>query len=181
MSNDKTAGEQSASGCRGDVLLVVDSATLLERYPDASLSADAPTPIDGNLIYILAGNNVGEMGRNDSRLELALSPGKSMHVRGITLALGGEQGLVLYRITLPDASVLTPPKLVVHNGVTVPTPGPPDSLRADCLPADDHFWEARLVAPDTVTCDLSFMVLDRSCKSQGCFLWRLEATFTAAK
>lgn len=101
MSHDNTAGCQPASACLGDVLLAVDSGTVLERYPDASLSADAPTPVDGKLIYTLAGFNAGDLGRNDSRLELALDVGQSIHIRGITLTLGGEHGLVLYRIATP--------------------------------------------------------------------------------
>ena len=90
-----------------------------------------------------------------------------------------ERQQSIYRIATPDASVITVPKMVIHNDVTTPVPGPPDSARANCVPADDHFWEMRFVAPGTVRCDLSFMILDRSCQSQGCFLWQLEATITA--
>jgi hypothetical protein len=174
MSTDKTVKEKETSGRHIDVLVIVDAATLLSRYPDASLTADKPTTIDGELIYVMAAGHGELLGRNDSHLDLTVPVGDDIHVRGNALALNGEHSVLFYDLTSIDADAVSAFSLEQTHGLTVPIPKADNLLQPDNQSVDDHFWRTQVLAHGTAACDLCFMVLDRGCTVLGYFRWNLQ-------
>ncbi|MDN7183359.1 inclusion body family protein [Caballeronia sp. SEWSISQ10-4 2] len=174
MSTEKTVKEKETSGRHIDVLVIVDAATLLSRYPGVGLSADTPTSIDGELIYVMAAGHVELLGRNDSHLDLIVPVGDDIHVRGNALALSGEHGVLFYDITLLDTDIVSAFRLDQVHGLTVPIPRADNLLQPDNQSVDDHFWRTQVLAHGTAACDLYFMVLDRGCTILGYFRWNLQ-------
>lgn len=161
------------------VLLVVDAESLLAKYPTPSLEAEKPTTISAGFIFATSGTHAEQNIKNDSNFTLTASNGKTFHIRARTVSLIAEHSVVFYNMAVADAQVLSPPKLVVHTGLTVPAPDPANPIQPGSHLADDHYWECSQLTPGVAACELSFMLVNQNCEVVGYFSWAVEVKLSA--
>ncbi|WP_050385988.1 AidA/PixA family protein [Bradyrhizobium pachyrhizi] len=174
MAQKRSSTKRQRSESHVAVLIIVDAETLLSRYPNISLSPDAPVRIDSEHIYVLATRDGGPLGTNDGHLDLAVTPGVHLRIRGNALALRGEHIVAFYGIAQEHAGVLSPFEFVLRQALTVATPNFENLLQPSNQSIDDHFWQSQVLADGVAPCDLNFMVLNKACSALGYFRWRLQ-------
>jgi nematocidal protein AidA len=158
---------------RYDVLAIVDAATLLSEYPDASKDADTPTPIDGRYIYVLSPGDAGQVGRNDSQLFAGLSVGDDLHLRETALALRAEVSVLFIRFALNDAGIVSPIEAQIRDFDAL-IPNFDDLLQPMPQSMKDHFWHSKVLAAGKTTCTADLAVLDRDGAVLGYFRWEVS-------
>ncbi|WP_175666262.1 AidA/PixA family protein [Burkholderia ambifaria] len=168
------------SGLRCDVLAIVDAATLLSAYPDASRNADKPTVIDGRHIYVVSPGDTGALGHNDSRLFAGLQPGDQLSLRETALALRAELSVLFIRFTVKDAGIVAPIVPEVRDGA-VPVPNADDLLNPECRPQQDHYWRSDVLASGATSCTADFAVLDRDGAVSGYYRWETSIEIGGGK
>ncbi|MDN3223007.1 AidA/PixA family protein [Pseudomonas nunensis] len=178
MTSEPIKSPSSSVATANNVLLVVDAESLLAKYPTPSLDAENPTTISDEFIYVASGTDTV---KNDSKLTLTTSNGKTFHIRGRTVSLIAEHSVVFYDMAVGDSQVLSPPKLQVSSGLTVPAPDPENPTQPGSHLADDHYWECTHLNPGVAACELSFMLVNQSCEVVGCFSWEVEVTLSAGE
>ncbi|WGS52154.1 inclusion body family protein [Paraburkholderia sp. D15] len=161
------------SGQHDDVLVIVDAATLLTAYPDVSLDADAPTPIDGVHVYVVNAADAQQIGHNDSRIAATLNAGDELHLRASALSLRAHESVVFYRFTLSDANVIAPWEAVTRDA-TLSVPDPADLLQPTSQKISEHYWRAAVLAAGKVSCTADFIVLGGDEKIRGYFSWEID-------
>ncbi|WP_176060569.1 AidA/PixA family protein [Paraburkholderia sp. BCC1876] len=159
-------------GQHDDVLVIVDAATLLAAHPDASLDADAPTPIDGRHVYVMNAGDAQQIGRNDSRIAARLSAGDELHLRESAMSLRAEESVVFYRFALADEGVITPLEAVAHHA-TLSVPNPDDLLQPKTQQIGGHYWRSEVLATGSTTCAADFIVVGNDEKVRGYFRWEI--------
>ncbi|MDA9398641.1 AidA/PixA family protein [Bradyrhizobium sp. CCBAU 45389] len=181
MAKDRPSTKSQRSESHVAVLIIVDAETLLSRYPNVSLSPDAPVRVDSEHLYVLAARDGGPLGSNDGHLDLAVRPGVHLRIRGNALALRGEHIVVFYGIAQEHADVLSPFELVQRRALTVATPNFENLLQPGNQSIDDHFWQSQVLADGVAACDLNFMVLNKACLVLGYFRWRLQINISGLR
>jgi hypothetical protein len=177
MMTSEPITSPSASVVRASsVLLIVDAESLLSRYPQPSLEAQKPTVIEDGFIFAISGTETTKKTKNDSKVTLTASNGQVFHLRGKTVSLLAEHSVVFHNISVSDAGILSPPKLVVNGEQTVPAPDPANPTQPGSHKADDHYWECSQLTPGVVACELSFMLINQRCEVLGYFSWKTEVT-----
>ncbi|PQV54060.1 AidA/PixA family protein [Paraburkholderia sp. BL21I4N1] len=160
-------------GQHDDVLVIVDAATLLAAHPDASLDADAPTPIGGQHVYVMNAGDAQQIGRNDSRIVVKLSAGDELHLRESALSLRAEESVVFYRFALADGSVMSSLEVVADHA-TLSVPNPQDLLQPKTQKTGGHFWRGEVLTAGSTTCEADFVVLGSDEKIKGYFRWKIS-------
>lgn len=158
------------SGHRYDVLAIVDAATLLSEYPDASKDADTPSPIDGRYIHVLSPGDDGQVAHNDGQLFTGLSVGDDLHLRETALALRAEVSVLFVRFALNDPDIVSPVEPQIRD-VDVPVPNFDDLFQPKSQPMKDHFWHSTVLAAGNTRCTADLAVLDRDGAVLGYFRW----------
>jgi hypothetical protein len=154
----------------GDVLVLVDAATLLVAHPGASLDSDVPTPIDGKHVYIRSSGDAHEVGHNDSRIAVILDTGDELRMRESALSLRAEESVLFYRFILTGDDVVGLIEPVIDD-VTVSVPNPDDLLRPKTERIKAHFWGGKVLATGGVSCSIDFFVLGSDGGTVGYFRW----------
>lgn len=176
MTSEPIKSPSSSIASPNNVLLVVDAESLLAKYPTPSLEAENPTTISDGFIFVASGSNTV---KNDSKLTLTATNGKTFHIRGRTVSLIAEHSVVFYDMAVGDSQVLSPPELHVSSGLTVPAPDPEHPTQPGSHLADDHYWQCSHLKPGVAACELSFMLVNQSCEVVGYFSWAVEVTLSA--
>jgi len=171
MTSEPMTPHSASVTTANNVLLVVDAESLFTRYPQPSLDPQNPTIIEDGFVFVISST---ENTKNDSLITLTSSNGKTFHIRGRTVSLLAEHSVVFYDIAVGTAGVLSTPELKVHSNLTVPAPDPDNPVEPASHQADDHYWQCSQLATGVEACELSFMLIDRSCESLGCFSWAVE-------
>ncbi|MGE8146838.1 AidA/PixA family protein [Pseudomonas frederiksbergensis] len=179
MTSEPIKSPSSSVATANNVLLVVDAESLLEKYPTPSLEAENPTTISDGFIFVASGTPPEETAKNDSKLTLTASNGKTFHIRGRTVSLIAEHSVVFYDMAVGDTNVLSPPKLQINSGLTVPAPDPKNPTQPGSHQADDHYWECTHLNPGVAACELSFMLVNQNCEVKGYFSWEVEVKLSA--
>jgi|SRR5207253_4211530 len=174
MSTDNLASTSDKTELANNVLLIVDTETLLSRYPQPSLEPDNPTLIDDGFIFFAGSTQAEKTVKNDSLITLTATNGNTFRIRGRTVSLRAEHSVVFYDIAVGDAGVLSPQQLIVHSDLTLPAPNPEDPTQPVSQEADDHYWQCKQLACGVEKCELSFMVVNPSCEAVGYFSWMVE-------
>ena len=162
-----------------NVLLIVDAESLLSRYPQPSLESQNPTVIEDGFIFPVTSSTTTQSAENDSKITLTASNEKVFHIRGRTVSLLTEHTVVFHDLTVDDAGVLSPPKLIVHSDQTVPAPDPANPTQPGSHSADDHYWECSQLSAGVTACELNFMLINQRCEVLGYFSWKTEVTLSA--
>jgi hypothetical protein len=179
MTSEPIKSPSSSVATTNNVLLIVDAESLLTKYPTPSLEAQDPTTISEGFIFAVGGKDANQIAISDSYLTLPTCNGKTFHIRGRTVSLLAENSVVFYDMAVSDTQVLSPPKLVVHAGLTVPAPDPINPTQPASHLADDHYWECSQLTPGVAACELSFMLVNQQCEAVGYFSWAVEVKFSA--
>ena len=174
MPKEKSITKNEGQGSHVAVLIIVDAETLLSRASSVSLSADAPTLVDSEHLYVMSARNDGPLGRNDGHLDLTTSPGNQINMRGAALALRGEHIVFFHTLAHENADVLSPFELVLRGNLPVPTPTFDNLLQLSSQKCDDHYWQSQVLVPGVAACKLDFMVLDKACAILGYFRSHLQ-------
>jgi len=162
-----------------NVLLIVDAESLLSHGPTPSQDPANPTEIADGLIFIAKGDNSKEIVTNDSNIKIPVTMGHDIHLRIRSVSLIAEHSVVAYRMTVDTGSVLSPPQLEVHTGLTVPAPNPETPSEPGSRQADDHFWTCTPKTPGTAECEVGFMLVNQQCEAVGFFKWNVEVELTS--
>jgi hypothetical protein len=179
MTSEPIKSPSSSVATANSVLLVVDAESLLAKYPTPSLESEKPTTISAGFIFVASGAHAEQSIKNDSKLILTPNNGITFQIRGRTVSLIAEHSVVFYDMAIGDAQVLSPPKLVVHTGLTVPAPDPANPTQPGKHQADDHYWECSQLTPGMAACELRFMLVNQSCEVMGYFSWAVEVKLSA--
>lgn len=156
------------------LLVILDSESLLARYPEPSQSANNPTIVDSQLIYGLCARAPKLIAQNKGNLQLNMTSGETLHLRGQTLALRAEQSLLFYAVSSSTGGVLSMAKLVLHDNLSRPSQNPNDLLQPISQNASDYYWELQVQGSGVEHCQLDFMLVDQSCSVLGYFRWDCE-------
>src|SRR5471030_1344935 len=103
MTSEPIKSPSSSVATANNVLLVVDAESLLAKYPTPSLEAEKPTTISAGFIFVASGAHAEQNIKNDSKLTLAVSNGKTFHIRARTVSLIAEHSVVVYDMAVGDA------------------------------------------------------------------------------
>lgn len=153
-----------------DVLLVIDTVTLLDRHPEA---ADNPVTVDGDGCYGLAPDANALDGVNAAPWPVDVHAGDRLRLRWTPLAMRGEHA-VLLQLSLADASSLSGLQLHVHEHATRYAPQPGDPQVSVAREAPDAFWQADVVASGTAQVDVEAIVTDRDANVLARLRWPLR-------
>jgi hypothetical protein len=169
MSDARTTDVGSDTGTIADILLVIDTMTLLDRHPDA---ADAPVDIESDGCFGLAPGSRALEGVSAAPWPVEVRPGDSLRLRWTPLAMRGEHA-VLLQLSLDDEATLGGLAMHVHEHAThyAPQPGSPQAPVAREAP--DAFWQADVVASGTAQVNVEAMVTDRDANVLARFRWSL--------
>ncbi|WP_253426633.1 AidA/PixA family protein [Pseudomonas sp. GGS8] len=179
MTSEPITSPSAGAVIASSVLLIVDAESLLSHYPQPSLESQNPTVIEDVFIFPVTSSTTTQSAENDSKIMLTAHNGKVFHIRGRTVSLLAEHSVVFHNITVSDAGVLSPPKLIVHGDQTVPAPDPTNPTQPGSHKADDHYWECSQLSTGVATCELSFMLINQRCEALGYFSWKTEVTLSA--
>ncbi|MBK5300236.1 hypothetical protein JFT98_03540 [Erwinia sp. TH29] len=179
MTSEPITSPSAGAVIASSVLLIVDAESLLSRYPQPSLESQNPTVIEDGFIFPVSSSTTTQSAENDSKITLTASNGKIFHIRGRTVSLLAEHTVVFHDLTVDDAGVLSPPKLIVHSDQTVPAPDPANPTQPGSHSADDHYWECSQLSTGVTACELNFMLINQRCEVLGYFSWKAEVTLSA--
>ena len=179
MSDAQTCGNKDDGGEAGkaggsaaiiDVLLVIDTVTLLDDHPEA---ADRPVSVDEPACYRLSPNNGALSGTSGDDWSLDVHPGERLRLRWTPLAMRGEHA-VLLQLALTDEATLSHSGMHVEENAVryAPQAGKPEEAVAREAP--DAFWQADVVAGGTAELSVEATVMDRDAAVLGCFAWTLR-------
>ncbi|MDR3400548.1 MAG: AidA/PixA family protein [Pandoraea sp.] len=169
MSEARTSDTGSATGATADVLLVIDTVTLLDRHPDA---ADNPVDIESDGCYGLAPDSQALDGVSAAPWPIDVRTGDRVRLRWTPLAMRGEHA-VLLELSLTDETVLGGLRMHVHEHAPryAPQSGSPEQPVAREAP--DAFWQADVIASGTAEVDVVAIVTDRDASVLARFRWSL--------
>lgn len=176
MSDAQTCGDNGEAGkVRGhaaiiDVLLVIDTVTLLADHPEA---VDQPVSIDGYACYHLSSEKGALNGTSANDWSLDVRPGERLRLRWTPLAMRGEHAALL-QLSLADEATLGHPDIHVEENAVryAPQAGKPEEPVAREAP--DVFWQADVVASGTATLSVEATVMDRDAAVLGRFAWTVQ-------
>ena len=169
MSDARTPNGGSHTGATADVLLVIDTMTLLDQHPDA---ADAPVDIESDGCYGLAPDKQALHGVSAAPWPVDVRPGDCLRIRWTPLAMRGEHA-VLLQLSLDDEATLGGLQIQVHEHAPryAPQSGEPQAPVAREAP--DAFWQADVVASGKVNVRVEAIVTDRDANVLARLRWSL--------
>ncbi|VVE13362.1 AidA/PixA family protein [Pandoraea terrigena] len=153
-----------------DVLLVIDSATLLDRHPQAT---DAPVSVDADRCYGLAPDSAALDGVNAAQWRVDAHAGDRLRLRWTPLAIRGEHA-VLLELSLDDERTLSGLQLHVHEHATRYAPQSGSFETPVAREAPDAFWQADVVGSGTAALTIEAIVTDRDANVLGRFRWPMR-------
>ncbi|AJP57664.1 hypothetical protein UC34_13010 [Pandoraea vervacti] len=172
MSDPSTCGalhDESAA----NVLLAIDTATLLDHPHDSPVGDAQTTAVDGSACFCLSSGADALAGVNTTTWSLDVRPGARLRLRWTPLAMRGEHAVLLH-LSLADEAVLGNLQLHVDDNAVryAPQPGTPGDAVA--RPAPDAFWQAQVVASGKATLTVEAIVTDRDATLLGRFGWTVR-------
>ncbi|AJC17025.1 AidA/PixA family protein [Pandoraea sputorum] len=173
MSEAKPCGDtgvDTRSAACTDVLLVVDTVTLLDR---AAGTEGPPQPVTGDAYYALAPNADALTGVNGAKWVIEAQPGSRLKLRWTPLAMRGEHAALL-QFELADETTLGRSSLHVDNHATRFAPQSAMPEAPVSREAPDAYWETEVIASGTAAVKVDATVTDRDANILGRFTWSLQ-------
>ncbi|VVD67339.1 inclusion body protein [Pandoraea aquatica] len=163
-------GDDARSAAGTDVLLVVDTVTLLDR---ASVSDGKPQSAPDDAYYALAPNAEALSGTHGAKWVIDAQPGTRLKLRWTPLAMRGEHAALL-QFVLADEATLGRASLHVesHASRYAPQSGKPEEPVAREAP--DAYWAAEVIARGTADVNVEATVTDRDANVLGRFILSLQ-------
>ncbi|ANJ87138.1 AidA/PixA family protein [Pandoraea oxalativorans] len=163
-------GNEARSAASTDVLLVVDTVTLLER---ASGGDEKPQPAPDTAYYALAPNADALAGVNGAKWVIHARPGTRLKLRWTPLAMRGEHAALL-QFALLDETTLGRPSLHVESHATRYAPQSGKLDEPVPREAPDAYWETEVIASGMADVNVDATVTDRDANVLGRFTWSLQ-------
>lgn len=160
-----------------DLLLVIDTVTLLERHP-ATNEESAPASVDSSFCYCFAPGKKQIVASNDGTLAVKAPPGTDLRLRWSPLSLRGER-IILLDISLSDNEILGPIAQHVDERASLFMPQLNSSGTMDepaKRTAPDIFWKTKMIAPGAVDARINARIMGRDAHVLGNFFWDLRLT-----
>lgn len=170
MSDANTSDGNGDRRAIADVLLVIDTVTLLDRHPDA---VDAPVSVDADCCYGLAADSAALTGVNAAQWRIDVRTGDRLRLRWTPLAMRGEHAVML-QLSLDDEITLSGLRLHWHEHATRYAPQASSPQTAVARDAPDAFWQADVVGSGTAALAIEAIVTDRDANVLGRFRWPMR-------
>ncbi|WP_353189228.1 AidA/PixA family protein [Pandoraea pnomenusa] len=165
MSHAKTPD----AGTAADVLIVIDTVTLLDAHSGA---ADAAVDVDGSGYYAVAPGGEALEGVSGAPWRIDVSPGDCVRLRWTPLAMRGEHAVLLL-LSLTDDAPLSALQQHVNTDATRYVPQSAAPEQPVPRPALDAYWQADVVASGSTSLQVEATVTDRDAAVIGRFRWLL--------
>ncbi|ODP33429.1 AidA/PixA family protein [Pandoraea sp. ISTKB] len=156
-----------------DVLLVIDTATLLDK---AAGQSPSPVSVDGTDCYRLSpGRDTldGSHGTPPASWPVDARTGSQLRIRWTALAMRGEHA-VLLQLALADDAALGNLQLHVEDNAVRYAPRSDKPEEAVARQAPDAYWQAEVIASGEAEMRVEATVTDRDANVLGRFTWPLR-------
>ncbi|WP_242561102.1 MULTISPECIES: AidA/PixA family protein [Pandoraea] len=178
MSDAQTCGTGDGGGALvsaavTDVLLVIDTATLLDK---AAGPTSSPVAVDGDDCYRLSpGHDTldGDRETHAAGWRIDARPGERIRIRWTALAMRGEHA-VLLQLALADDATLGNLQLHVEDSAVRYAPRSDKPEEAVARQAPDAYWQADVVASGEAETSVEATVTDRDANVLGRFTWSMR-------
>jgi hypothetical protein len=153
-----------------DVLIAFDAVSIAKRYPNASRNPDAPTRVDGSLIYMTTRHD-RIVGTSGAELNFRANPKDIIRWRETTLSLNSEYSALLYKY-VSNSPLLDDVRIRTGKGTyPIPKKGAVGRPEFETQVYRDHYWEADVSDTGQVVYSFYFQVLDVDRNVVGYFQW----------
>ncbi|UVM49209.1 MULTISPECIES: inclusion body family protein [unclassified Pseudomonas] len=154
-----------------DVLVSIDTETILKNYPNISKNPHTPTTIDFRHVYMVTNQNNVVSGQAGGELDLKAQVGDLIRWREASLSLGFEQAVIFYKFigNVGNELISTPTPRKATASFAVPNTSNPSV--PSCQKVDNHYWSSETLACGRVTYHFNFLIVDRDCQIIGCCAW----------
>ncbi|KVD78920.1 inclusion body protein [Burkholderia sp. ABCPW 14] len=151
-----------------DVLVAVDTETILQKYPNAS-NPNNPLLIDWHHIDLITNQDNVISGQAGGELNLKAEAGDLVRWRESSVSLGFEKQVIFYKfIANQGGELITTPRLAETS---LPVPNTSDPAKPKCQTVQNYFWSSEVLKRGRVTYHFQFVILDRRCQICGCCQW----------
>lgn len=154
-----------------DILVSIDTETILSKYPNISKNPAAPTLIDVNHVYMVTNQNNVISGQAGGELNLKAQVGDLIRWRETSLSQSFETAVVFYKFISGQGNDLisTPTPRKATASVAVPNTSNPSV--PSCQKVDNYYWSSETLAVGSVTYHFNFLIVNRDCQIVGCCSW----------
>ncbi|HEY3362843.1 MAG TPA: AidA/PixA family protein [Methanosarcina sp.] len=157
-----------------NILIVIDSETILDRYGTNS-NPDQPVQItQPDLIYIVTKQASVVSGQAGN--ELTFGAGTSNTIGGIlwratSLSLNSDNKIIFYKFTsFSSKNIISTPKPFLDT-VKVPLPNPNDPTNPTIQEIQMYFWYSTVLNSGSATYHFCFFIVDRHGNKLGYYWW----------
>ncbi|VVP51240.1 inclusion body family protein [Pseudomonas fluorescens] len=154
-----------------DVLVTIDTETILKNYPNISKNPAAPTLIDVKHVYMVTNQDNVVSGQAGGELNLKAQVGDLIRWRETSLSQGFETAVVFYQFIANAGKELisTPTPRKATACIAIPNTSNPSV--PSCQKVDNYYWSSETLSTGSVTYHFNFLIVDRECKIVGCCSW----------
>lgn len=154
-----------------DVLVSIDTETILKKYPNISKDPASPTFIDVNHVYMVTNQDNVIQGQAGGELDLKAQVGDLIRWRETSLSQSFETAVIFYKFIANAGAQLisTPSPRKAIASVAVPNTSNPSV--PSCQKVDNHYWSSETLECGRVTYHFQFLIVDRNCSIVGCCTW----------
>ncbi|MEO0731417.1 MAG: AidA/PixA family protein [Bacteroidota bacterium] len=152
-----------------DILLVVDAATLVAKYPAGT--AANPTVVPAPLIYLMADSAFVDFGQASKELKISIQSLDEIRWRSTSLSLNGAYFSLLYQFKLVHGDQIITPPVPLLAEVQTPLPNLADPSQPTLQTINSYFWTSTALGPGEMTYTFYFMILDRHQQPLGYYFW----------
>lgn len=134
-----------------DVLVSIDTETILKNYPNISKNPASPTMIDVNHVYMVTNRDNVINGQAGGELNLKAQVGDLIRWRETSLSQSFETAVIFYKFIGNKGSELisTPTPRKATACVAVPNTSNPSV--PSCQKVDNHYWSSETLDCGSVT------------------------------
>lgn len=154
-----------------DVLVAIDTATILQKYTSCSKSPDSPTFIDTKYVYMITNQDNVISGQAGGELDLKAQVGDLIRWRETSLSLGFETQAIFYRFigNVGNDLISTPTSRTAE--ASLPHPNSSNPSIPTCQKVANYYWSSETLKTGRVTYHFNFMIVDRNCKALAYCSW----------
>ncbi len=148
-----------------DVLVAIDTATILQKVPGLSKNPNSPTLIDPKYVYMITNQDNVVNGQAGGELDVKAQVGDLIRWRETSLSLGFETAAIFYKFigNAGNDLISTPTPRVAEASCAVPNTSNPSV--PTCQKIQNFYWSSETLKTGRVTYHFNFMIIDRNCNA----------------
>jgi hypothetical protein len=155
-----------------DVLLVADTAAILEKYGSAG-TPSKPTYLDENLIWLIVRQKQAIFANASAELKLAARTEDIIRWRATSLSHNAENSALFYAFQPmrpgTDKLIRTPRANLVE--LKTPLPDPDAPAKPTMQQVQDYFWQTTVLSAGEAVYTFDFTIVHRDGTVHGYFSW----------